>query len=73
MLLFPRVGLGGLGGEVGSACEEFEENEGGTTLDILLLGLLVGLLVPVNVPESCHAGSSGWSQINGHVVVTYYI
>ena len=29
LLLFPRVGLGGLGGKVGGACEEFEENEGG--------------------------------------------
>ena len=29
LVLDPRGGLGGLGWKVGSACEEFEDNEGG--------------------------------------------
>jgi len=47
----PRGRLGGLGGKVGSACEEFEDTMGAYW---------------VNVSESSHADSPELSQLKGH-------
>jgi len=49
-VLEPRGRLRGLGGKVGNACEEFEDNKG---------------IYWVNVSESSGAGSPGLSRLNG--------
>jgi len=50
LVVDPKGGLGGLGAEVGSACEELEDKEGDTC-------------ILVNVSENSRADLPGLSQI----------